>query len=305
MLDKGCEKLENWKNEIMNFMIQKLKNPEKILKGIETKFNNIPNSLYRYYSCNENSFECLKKDLGVLKTPLEFNDPFDTKFTVSNKFYESVFKNGIKNDIYPIEINEYVKQFLLKSDNVFNDFKNIFEMELPGINKYREDLELENDNIRKIYGILCFSEIKDSILMWSHYTRNHEGFCVEYNFKELGIKDKRTKCLFPLFYGKNLYDMSEELFSPFSKKKINPWIGIYCSLTKYEGWAYEREWRYIHHKRGKKINLPTPKAVYLGIRMNEDNKNEILKIANEKNFNVFQTRPDMSKYSLYFEKIVV
>lgn len=44
--------------------------------------------------------------------------------------------------------------------------------------------------------LACFSETYKSILMWSHYANNYKGFCVEYNFKELGLNNAVTRFYF-------------------------------------------------------------------------------------------------------------
>ncbi|MEZ4872697.1 MAG: DUF2971 domain-containing protein [Bdellovibrionales bacterium] len=35
------------------------------------------------------------------------------------------------------------------------------------------------------FGISCFSRTPDIMLMWSHYTRSHSGFCLEFDVKAL------------------------------------------------------------------------------------------------------------------------
>jgi hypothetical protein len=33
----------------------------------------------------------------------------------------------------------------------------------------------------KNVGVLCLSEVRDSLLMWGHYTENHEGFVIGFD----------------------------------------------------------------------------------------------------------------------------
>ena len=40
-------------------------------------------------------------------------------------------------------------------------------------NQYEEDI-----------GICCFSFNPKSILMWSHYTNNHKGVCLKFDYKQ-------------------------------------------------------------------------------------------------------------------------
>ncbi len=39
-----------------------------------------------------------------------------------------------------------------------------------------------HQNFSKAYGIVCFSQHIDSILMWGHYAGSHQGFAVEFEY---------------------------------------------------------------------------------------------------------------------------
>ena len=68
------------------------------------------------------------------------------------------------------------------------------------------------ENIGKIGTIVsCFSEVNDSIVIWSHYANNHKGFCLEYDFKSLGFNDIRATSLCPVIYQKEILDVTEYL----------------------------------------------------------------------------------------------
>ena len=41
--------------------------------------------------------------------------------------------------------------------------------------------------LSKSFGIICFSEIPDSLLMWSHYATNHQGFVFGFETEKLPV----------------------------------------------------------------------------------------------------------------------
>ena len=73
--------------------------------------------------------------------------------------------------------------------------------------------------------VACFSETKESILMWSHYADNHKGFCVEYDFKELGISNPFARFIFPVIYTDTIFDMKDYL--PDSNKEFDDLKKLY------------------------------------------------------------------------------
>ena len=110
--------------------------------------------------------------------------------------------------------------------------------------------------------------------MWSHYAKNHTGFCVQYDFKSLGYNCHLTRLLFPIFYSNKIfaiddyihntqpqfYDVHSSYLDGIDLSKIivgsqlehlkgnnksNNMFPIYAALKKYEGWKYEKEWRYV------------------------------------------------------------
>ncbi|WP_349393654.1 DUF2971 domain-containing protein, partial [Clostridium perfringens] len=67
-------------------------------------------------------------------------------------------------------------------------------------NKLIED---SSKNLLNSLLICSFSECKDNILMWSHYSNCHKGFCIEYDFSKL-IKSRAL--VLPVIYSKNVPD---------------------------------------------------------------------------------------------------
>jgi len=85
-------------------------------------------------------------------------------------------------------------------------------------------------------GIISFSETKENILMWSHYSNNHSGIIVEFDsthplfFKE--FKDKNQKYVGTpqrVLYRKERLKNLNDLYEPYFHKSLE--------------WMYEQEYR--------------------------------------------------------------
>ena len=48
----------------------------------------------------------------------------------------------------------------------------------------RNDASECMDELKDAVRVVCLSETYDSMLMWSHYARNHTGYCIEYEFNK-------------------------------------------------------------------------------------------------------------------------
>ena len=121
--------------------------------------------------------------------PETFNDPYDCDLLLSDDFLNSRTAREILADTLaqrcPITKNE--KDELFNTDNVEKTLQSIlwhyFRVRGRGlakqlINDFYVVLKQARDSLR----VACFSETNRSILMWSHYAKNHQGFCIEYDF---------------------------------------------------------------------------------------------------------------------------
>lgn len=86
-------------------------------------------------------------------------------------------------------------------------------------------------------GILCLSEVRDSVLMWGHYTNNHNGFAVGFDADHA-------------FFSQDKSEHSElgrlqrvEYSSERSQVALTDVTSKAWFLTKSEHWSYEKEWR--------------------------------------------------------------
>lgn len=157
---------------------------------------------------------------------------------------------------------------------------------------------------------VCLSEVYDSMLMWSHYARNHTGFCIEYDFKE---SDMFYKHLYPVTYIKDRYAVSKaDMLS-----ENTEWI-YKTTCRKSNVWAYEKEWRIVTANFNKvmpqKLKYPNGKyvldlkknikAFYLGAKISENFKEEIIQFGKKNSIDIYQMVLSPSTYELNAKKII-
>jgi len=200
---------------------------DNIEKALELKFNNIP-TLYRYTSFDEHSLDILENDQLWMSSPMSFNDPFDCEYTFNygkpTNIHNFLSKNR-KEELPDID-HEKIDKFM---EEIINDIHTDMVNHFTNLSKHR-------------LFITCFSEIKDSVLMWSHYADDHKGICIEFDFKQLGIKNPRTRILFPVFYNEKVFDTTKYLQAFFDKEKtFNNMMDICSAINKSKKWNDEKE----------------------------------------------------------------
>lgn len=143
------------------------------------------------------------------------------------------------------------------------------------------------------HSFCCFSLRWDSVLMWSHYSQNHKGYCVEFDVSGLQALFRDTACnsvqcdrieLRHVRYTTVPADpiLHEDLYPKhLSERALN------FFTTKSMDWAYEQEVRAIRLQLGQdrtQDDHGTPlrfdpqrciKTVLLGRRISDKHKDEI------------------------------
>ena len=148
--------------------------------------------------------------------------------------------------------------------------------------------------------------------MWAHYSRNHTGFCVGIKGESLiASGDGRTKG------GKMEYDKKYPDLGPQAIKNIPEMERIERAFiethTKAKEWGYEKEYRVTKNFYGidldkieRRSYLPPGSIgeIILGILINAEDKEAILKAAKEKCIKVYQARKVPFKFKIDRELIL-
>ncbi|MES2240627.1 MAG: DUF2971 domain-containing protein [Bacteroidota bacterium] len=199
-------------------------------KGIT--YNEIPNSLFKYYSMNEYNLDAIKNGYFFLSNPKEFNDPFDCSrnFIIENRkdFIDGEYVpclNNVKNigiscftenDLNPLMWGHYTKSYqgftikikskfeILNKENV-NDkkiIKVIYSNNPNPINKahplsrdYQFIMKLKDWEYENELRLIV--ERKNNLNKVFYNKADIEEFCFGYNFLEYNnqLKNKLLKII--------------------------------------------------------------------------------------------------------------
>jgi len=317
-----------WIDEYVKLMYPKNMEDVQMKEAMRLKYNNIPNSLYKYRAFSKFSIENLENDEAWFNTAAEFNDPYDCALTLENTAIDHMttkLKTNIFGLIRDLNLN-LTKEEVARIDSMgfveaskyFLSFdKNLKEEEIEARvkataqniqNESKKNLQKMNEVLQMKIKICCFSEINDSILMWSHYANNHKGFCIEYDFKKEGVDPKLTRWLQPVIYRDKLFNAGQ-YFEGERKRvsELNPFIVNYNAIIKSTEWSYEKEWRITYttnDKEGFNKKLFSPQAIYLGAKMCDIEKERIIEIAKQRQIIVFQMNMKNREFKLVPERVL-
>jgi len=316
--------MAQWKFDMLALLFPNtIRDSESLKRGTEIKYKNIPSKLYKYCNFKGRDKDNLLNRVVYMRFPKNFNDPYDC----ASAYYSPLnmlnycFRENIEqlNSTLPPNINGFrftdseIKQ-IKESDNSIETANKIFAQKDATISQ--EDVEKQCDeSIEKMLTevnanerfkpkidnaiVSCFSERNDLMLMWSHYTDSHKGFCLEYNFKSLPVDHETTKQIFPVIYQENLLDVTEAI-----KKGGNTSFGARASITKSIEWEYEREWRLIILSENERVwPVPLPQSIYIGSKIEDKNKVFLIEYARTNNIPLYKAVMSQKKFEINFEPI--
>ena len=275
------------------------------------------------------SLDALKNNTVYLSQPSCFDDPYDCNTFIDGKefalkrirYYASLcgvevkpywdYERVIKN--LAIKIHDHLKAggtvdtlFEPSADNdLVNAHQVLFQLMLKqelltsdGESYYRainSVIDQEYQGLQKTanrFRISCFAETPYSMLMWSYYARNHQGFCIEFETPDYSETSADLyHNLFPVIYTDTRTDLTNLSLSWHSTGVLSAedlWdFYKYGLLCKSLDWKYQNEWRLIscdnlltdnsYNCRFFKI-----KKVYLGNRMSPEDRITIIRICKDR-----------------------
>ncbi len=260
----------------------------------------LPSALYKYQSFNFRSINNLKNAQIFFSRPKDFNDPFDCSliaesFKYNDKDIINFYNHSNSSEsFFQQKITPKPNMTVKSIENVPDGFKNMVDKGLKEFAQEKDHQNLYNK------GCCCFSELKNNLLMWSHYTDGHKGFCLEFDtsFKPF---DKALKVKYSAFFPKiNPIDIVIQR-KTFDSRILVP------LLTKFTCWNYEKEWRIFHHESRKlyKYEAEAIKAAYFGVAAKNPDIKTICLILQNQNPNVrfFKAVKSKNKFKIEFESL--
>lgn len=242
--------------------------------------------IYKYLGRN-GAKKTLEAGAVLLRTPNQFNDPFDCYYYVDDKekdkavnlivnflFFKALYKGLVvegKQLVLGKTNTNLLKKSLILLDKIIKQKKRYrFDKQIElyyWISKKISGFSVEDirkriknrfsdvfKKIRELSLVSCFSLNNKSILMWSHYADSSKGACIEYEINDNNLKTinySKTMTNFRLTEALEItlgHDYSGEELDVNNENYL---FMIDPLLTKSIEWIYENEVRCIFSKNKK------------------------------------------------------
>jgi Protein of unknown function (DUF2971) len=310
---KQADDVSGWKERYYSFLNKPRRSEMRVEEARLLKEANLPTSLYKYAAftrtVSKEDAEKLSQNVegqywtlvnlrnGVvsLRPPSTFNDPFDSSLSFVSKalLNDLIAESGHK----PLEGTPLADMPDVETSVSLPPPEDALEQELqaawkkdpkafgpyPQIKRIMDTVyESQNQRMiaeytkttREVLRVACFSERRDSILLWSHYADHHRGICIEYETRWLSIPEA-IGLLHPVNYHPEFFDVTEYFRS--LPQEYNNWMLWIAACHKSPEWAYEREWRYIDISFRDRHPI-RPKSIILGACIAPDSRADLIKI---------------------------
>ena len=246
----------------------------------------------KYNSDGSNYFlEGIQGSTLWLSSPRCFNDPFDS--VINFDYYAETLK--LSKEILDKWVGNDSAERILQSEKGGELLERCIE-------RIRLEFEENHRVIEKSIYSACFSEFENlySLRMWGHYADNHSGVCAEYDFK--AVNDACEFGCIPIRYTNsyeyliNARNMSES---------VRNFLKLYTKATE---WEHEKEWRVSKQlsggeKIGVSIPFVFPRKVYLGCRVKEKLKSDVMAFCADRDIEIYQMKLKPGSFCLDYEKI--
>jgi len=256
--------------------------------------NELPPKLYKYQPYTTWSLDNLKNLRLWFSKPSKLNDPFDcaTDYDVAelsednwSLIYEAYRKRVSTDDEFDSKyINDGSPNELLRR-KILSTTSKLFDE--------RKEVMLNNR------GVACFSEKFDNLLMWSHYSEGHQGFCLEFDTSYDPFRSRPK--IFPVSYSDSIPVLNT----------IKIWVYEDLELLlemitiKSSHWSYEKEWRIFHKEGGHEYGVE-PAAltgVFFGCSMPYVHKEIISLILRDSPTCLYEMEKEEGKFNLLSQQV--
>ncbi len=203
--------------------------------------------VYKY--CDEHGLDILRNLEIKFTPPNQFNDPFEFTPHVINSNPRRTVNRTLKNKAEIKEMYEEDKAAGIPTGN-FRQYRQRFAGMLPEVRRRMIEQSGQTsdavqsrylDEVSSVFGVLCLSSRRDSILMWGHYCDKHRGLVIGFDGQHDHFSVKGGLRFVNYIRERIAYDMSwkngsQELDDYFQR----------IVISKNDAWEYEKELRHIH-----------------------------------------------------------
>jgi hypothetical protein len=253
-------------------------------------------------------------------SPKDFNDPFDSKIQATFRgctdddfrfIYRDFIGKAIKPKLEPKQITERVEGIIRNGDH--RKHENQEKLRDHTIKTLQKDIDK--------FGMICLTEERDDILMWSHYGGDHKGLCLEFDKQLL---DKNFICRKVNYFQR--YPRYIEFYRRFVKanetagetenaaNEATEDLGRFIMCRKSKHWEYEHEWRIIIprqridlQKGDRFVSYPEGMltGIIFGCNMTESQQAVIETLISKRSVKpiLFKSRKNLNKFKLDIKEL--
>lgn len=262
-------------------------------------------TLYKFRTwdpkADEHGQDILKQNILFFSSVRAFNDPLEARIP-------------IRYDLAP---KEYILDLLLR--HVKDDFPELTDDEQlslchtyiaqevhkdPGEAAWRS--ENHHRYSAKNFGIASLSEELDNVVLWSHYSDKHFGYCVGLNVRSI-LEHRRSLArsglAIDLYKVRYLNRMPKLIPSELSDNELI----VLPLTTKSNNWMYEKEFRLISLNGRGEMGFPDEwiTKVVLGYNMTQQHRDEIIAVLVDKHKTIplFESVLSNNSFNLNFQRL--
>lgn len=267
---------------------------------------NTPSVLYKYRDfTSEGHTDTITEGTFWFSHADDFNDPFDIgwgfDYSASTEQKVQWAKKVVQRE-FPEMSEEKCEEFARER---------IEEIETTE-GYYKDAREMHIEQTKDKVGICSLSAKPDDILMWSHYSASHTGFCVGINTSTLEqMAERRARLRSTVL---DLYRVEYQNEIPtvnfFDAVKGHPSDTIDPFLTtKSDHWEYEEEYRlvlYDNHRTAYPLGIEVISEIILGCEATEEDREWARSIVDERSraeIDLFQAQKHSSKFELNLSEV--
>ncbi|MCS6116231.1 DUF2971 domain-containing protein [Shewanella baltica] len=237
-------------------------------------------SLFKYCPIGKNQLSALAQKKIWYSKPAGFNDPFDTRFSVTGKKHVYVQETDSQKlrQMFDEDMNDAVVHKKVSLEVALDQFR-------TGI----EEL-----------GILSLANSNTNLLMWSHYAAEHKGMCLEFE-RNADTKLSDSEAAKPIHYTDNHPTLSAKALLN-QVDTLSSQRRILYSKSKH--WEYEQEWRHIVEYGNQLHSWPAPLiAVYFGCKAEEPDINLVKSVISDPKVKYYKGYQYSDTFGIYFQLV--
>jgi hypothetical protein len=295
-----------------------------------TAKHKIDRKLYKYFSDINKAIDCIQKRAIHLDDPQKFNDPFEAYYCC---YFYTIHSTTDKKSNIIAKIHSYIAKAAILNQQLYKDMMNAMMAYMVKSFVSDERICESTSVIREVYAALgdvnftfdsfceaidlgfretnpfipidckmsCFSEIHDSILMWSYYANSHKGICIEYDLSKLPQNPTNqliVNALTKVQYSPNRIDC---LHGDAEDNVVN------ILTSKSDVWSHEQEWRIVCETNNEWLPFDCISGVYLGKKFNLKSplyKKLVDSLEEKQGLKIYKAKLHTTKYQLEFSEEV-